>query len=229
MVTRPVEQLTKGTGLIATVSAAASSGRHIALMRPPTIAHSRRSTPILTVSVIGTTKENQSIDLAKTMITGVKSGMVATEESLLATKAVASTTTLNDLRREPMTCTGLKRTSDITSIHTTIHLIKDPRVMNPLVIGSTERKLSPRRGVRGAASALPQIGYAAGRTIPTALAPTARESTNSKQSDLTREAEPHARESKSQATVLIAREVPNTDTGQMSRLRKRIFGMCAGD
>lgn len=181
------------------------------------------------MSIIDTMKVNPSIDLAKTMISGVKSGMVATEESPLATEAVASTNTLNVLKREPVTCGGLKRTSDTTSIHTPIHLIKDPRVMNPLVIASTEKKLSPRRGVRGAASALLQIGCAADRTTPTASAPAATDSTTSKQSDLTREAEPRARRSKSQATVLIAREVLHTGTGQMRRFRGRIFVMCAED
>lgn len=228
MVTRPAEQLTQGTGLIVTVSAAANSGQHTASTRLPPTAHRRKSTLLLTVSVIGTMRVNLYIHIAETMMSGVKSDMVATEESPLATKAVASTTThLNALEREPMTCTGLKHTSDITSIHIPIHLIKDPRAMNPLVIGSTETKLSPRRGVREAVSALLQNGCAAGRSIPRASAPTATDSTISTQSDLIREAEPRTRESKTQATVLIAREVLHTDTGQMKRFRRRIFVTCA--
>lgn len=229
MVTRPVGQLTQGTGLIATVSAAANLGRHTALMRLLPTAHRRKSTRLLTVSVMGTMKVNRSIGLAKTMISGVKSGMVATEESPLANEAVASTSTLNALDRELMALKGLTRTSDITSIHIPIHLMKDPPVMNPLVTGSTEKKSSPRRGVRGAVFALLQIGCAADRTIPRASAPTATDSTTSTQSDLIREAEPRTRESKIQATVLIAREVLRTGTGQMRRFRRRIFVMCAED
>lgn len=227
--TRPVEQLTQDTGLIVTVSAAANSGQHTALMRLPTTAHRRKSTLLLTVSVIGTMKTNQSIELAKTMTPGVKSGIVATEESLLANEAVVSTSTLNALDREPMALKGLKHTRNITGTHTPIHLIKNPRIVSPIVIGSTEKNLSLRSDVREAVSALLQIGCAADRTTPTASAPTATDSTNSRQSDLIREAEPRMRESKPQATVLIALEVLHIGTGQMRRLRRRIFVMCAED
>lgn len=53
--------------------------------------------------------------------------MVVKEESPPADETVASTSTLLIiLDRGPMMFKGLKRTSDITSIHTAIHLIKVP-------------------------------------------------------------------------------------------------------
>jgi len=230
--TQPVEQLTQVTGLIATASAAANFGQHTASMRLPPTTHSRKSTH-LTVNVIGTMRVNRFNDLVMTMIPCMRSGMIAKEESPSARETAASTsTTLNDLSREPMTCGGPKHTSDITGIHTAIHLTKDPRVMTLIVIGSAEPKLSLRRTVRTvreAASALLQTGCAADRTIPTASAPTATDSTNFRRSELTREAELRTRESKSQATVLIARAAFRTGTGRMRKPKRKIFVMCAED
>lgn len=230
--TQPVEQLTQVTGLIATASAAANFGQHTASMRLPPTTHSRKSTH-LTMNVIGTTRVNRFTDLAMTMIPCIRSGMIAKEESPSARETAASTsTTLNDLSREPMTCGGPKHTSDITGIHIAIHLTKDPHVLYLIVIGSTETKLSLRRTVRTvreAASALLQTGCAVDRTIPTASAPTATDLTNSRQDVLIREVKLRARESKSQATVLTARAAFRTGTGRMRTPKRKIFGMCAED
>lgn len=59
--TQLVEQLTQGTGLIATASAAANFGQHTFSMRDPPTAHSGMSTGLLIVSVVSTTKMNQSV------------------------------------------------------------------------------------------------------------------------------------------------------------------------
>lgn len=90
--TQPVGQLTQGTDLIVTVSAAASFGQHTASMRPPT-ARSGKSTGILATSVMGMSKTSQSTETAKMMISGVMNGTVAREESPSANETVASTNT----------------------------------------------------------------------------------------------------------------------------------------
>lgn len=156
VVTQLVEKLTEGTGLFATVSAAANFGQHTASMRVPPTAHSGKSTGLLIVSVMGTTKVSQSIEIAKTTIHGANVSMVVEVES----PAVACTDTPppNVLGREPMTSRGLKRTSDITSIHTAIHLIKAPHAVSLIVVGSTGKKLDLRSAVPRAMSARPQAG-----------------------------------------------------------------------
>lgn len=90
--TQPAGQHTRGTGLIVTVSAAASYGQHIASMRPP-IARRGKSTGILATNVMGMLKMSQPIETAKMMISGVRSGTVAREESPSANGTVASTST----------------------------------------------------------------------------------------------------------------------------------------
>lgn len=59
--TLPVEQLTQGTGLIATASAAANFGQHTVSMRVPPTAHSGMSTGLLIVSIVSTTKMNHLV------------------------------------------------------------------------------------------------------------------------------------------------------------------------
>lgn len=209
--TPPVEQLTRGTGLIATASAAANFGQPTASMRLPATAHRGKSIELLIVSVIGMTKVNQSIEIAKTMIYGAKGGMVVKVESPTVTST--STPRLNVLGREPMNLSGLKRMSDITSIHTVNHLIEVPHAMGLIVVGSTGKMSDLRNVVRGAVFARLQAGYAA----PTASDPTVTDLKSSIQSAVPREVKASARESMSRTTVLIAREALRTGSRPMRK------------
>lgn len=156
VLTQLVEKLTEGTGLTATVSAAANFGQHIASMRALRTSHSGKSTGLLIVSVMGKTKVNQSIEIAKTAVHGTNVSMVIEVES----PAVASTDTLptNVLGRASTTLRGLKRTSDIISIHTAIRLIKVPHAVSRIVVGSIGKKFDLGSAVPGAVSAHLQAG-----------------------------------------------------------------------
>lgn len=209
--TPPVEQLTQGTGLIATASAAANFDQHTALMRLPPTAHRGKNIELLIVSVIGMMKVDQSIEIAKTMIYGVKGGMVVKVESPTVTST--STPRLNVLGRKHMNLRGLKRTSDITSIHTVIHLIKAPHAMSLIVVGSTGKMSDLRNAVRGAVFARLQAGYAA----PTASDPIVTDLKSSTQSAVPREVKASARESMSRTTVPIAREALRTGSRPMRK------------
>lgn len=125
-------------------------------MRVPPTSHNRKSTGLLIVSVMGTTKVDQSIEIGKKTIYGAKIGMAVEVES----PAVASTDTPppNVLGREPMTFRGLKRTSDTTSIHTATHLIKAPHTVSLIVVGSTGKRFDLRSAVPGAVSVRLQAG-----------------------------------------------------------------------
>lgn len=154
--TQLVEKLTEGTGLIATVSAAANFGQHTASVRVPPTSYSGKSTDLLIVSVVGTAKVNQSNEIAKTTIHGAKVSMVIEVES----PAVASTDTLptNVLGRASMTLRELKRTSDIISIHTAIRLIKVPHAVSRIVVGSIGKKFDLGSAVPKGVSAHLQAG-----------------------------------------------------------------------
>lgn len=221
--TQLVEKLTEGTGLIATVSAAANFVQHTASMKVPLTSHNRKSTGPLIVSVMGMTKMNQSIEIGKTAVHGAKIGMVVEVESL--TVASTGTPPLNVLGRESMTFRGLKRMIDITSIHTVIHLIKVPHAVSLIVIGSTGKKFDLRAAVPGAVSARLQAGCGA----PTASAPTAKGLKNFIQSADLREVKPCARESRSRPPAPTARAAPRTGSGPMRKPKGKISVMCAGD
>ncbi|KAG6364100.1 hypothetical protein INS49_005698 [Diaporthe citri] len=151
-------------------------------MRVPRTSHNGKSIGILIVSVMGTTtKVNQPIEIAKTMIHGANVSIVVEVES--PTVASTDTSHPNVLSREPMTFRGLKRTSDIISIHTAIRLIKVPRAVSLIVVGSTGKKFDLLSAVPGAVSARLQAGCAA----PTASAPTATGLKSSIQSVVLRE------------------------------------------
>lgn len=213
---QPVEKLTEGTGRIATVSAAANFGQHRASMRVPPTSHSRKSTGLLSVSVMGTMKKSQSIEIAKTTIHGAMIGMVVEVER--PTVASRDTPPPNVLGREPMTFRGLKRTSDITSIHTNIRLIDVPHAVSLIVVGSTGKKFDPRSAVPGAVSARLQAGFAA----PTASAPTATDLKSSIQSAVLRESRPRT-------TAPIVRAAPRTGSGPRRKSKGKISATCAED
>lgn len=217
---QPVEQLTQGTALIVTVSAAANFAQHTASMRLPPMAHSWKSTDLLIVSAMGTTKENQFIEVAKTMIHGGESGMVVRIESL--TVASTDIPPLNVLGRDLVTLRGLKRTSDITSTHTAIHLIKGPHAASLIVVGSTGKKFDLRSAVTGVVFVHLQAGYVG----QTASAPTATDSKSSIQSVPPREVRTSARENRPRPTAPIARAALRTGSAPM---RRKISGMCAED
>lgn len=224
--TQPVEQLTQGTGLIATASAAANFGQHRVSMRLPLTVHSGMSTGLLIVSVMSTTKVSQFIEIAKTTMYGERSGMVVKEESLSADETIASTRTLLIiLGRGPVTFKGLKRMSDITSIRTAIHLIKVPHAVTLIVVGSTEKKLDLRSAVPGAEFAHLQAGY----VDPTASVPTATDLKSSIQSAIPREVKPRAHESRPRATAPFAQAALRIGSGLMRRSKGKIFAMCAED
>lgn len=218
--TQPVEQLTQGTALIGTVSAAANFGQHTASMRLPPTAHSWKSTHLLIRSTVGTTKENQFIEVAKTTIHGGESDMVVRIESL----TVASTDIphLNVLGRDFVTLRGLKRTSDITSIHTAIRLRTVPHGVSLVVVGSTGKRFDLRSAVTGAVFAHLQAGYVG----QTASAPTATDLKSSIQSVVLREVKTSARENRPRPTAPIARAALRTGSALM---RRKTFAMCAED
>lgn len=197
IVTQLVEQLTQGIDRIVTVSAAANFGHRTVSMRLPPKARNGKSIGLLTVSVMYTTEVNQSIEIVKIMISGLQSDMIVKKESPSTSQTIARTSTLNVIGREPMMFTGLKRTSDITSIHTATRLIRFLRVVD---LGRTGKKFGLRRAVCGAVTALLQAGCAAS----TAAIPTTTDWMSSMQRMLTREAELPTRESKSKATVPTA-------------------------
>jgi hypothetical protein len=118
---------------------------------------------------------------------------------------------------------------DITSIHTTIRLIKLLHGTVLIAIGSTDKKLSLASGVREAVSALLQPGCVVDRSIPTASAPTATDTTTLRRSVHTREVRLRARVSNSRATILIARAARRIGTGRTIIPRRKTFGMCAED
>lgn len=222
--TLPAEQLIRDTGLIVTVSAAASFGQHAASMRQPPTAQSRMCPSLLIVSALSTAAVNRPIAIAKMMTTGVKSGITVEEESPLTNKTVTSTSIHLIVGRETTTLKQLKSSSDITTTRTAIHQIKSRRVADLIVAGSTEKNLSRRRAAREAASALLQTGCAAGPVIPTA---SATGLARFRQGNLIHDPEMRVRESTSQATVLIARLALRTDTGLMRNPKRKISGMCA--
>lgn len=215
---QPVEQLTLGTALIATVSAAANFGQHTVSMRLPPTAHSWKSTHLLIMSTVGTTKENQVIKSAKTTIHGGESGMVVRIES--PTVASTDMPPLNVLGRDFVTLRGLKRTSDITSIHTAIRLRTVPHGVSLIVVGSTGKKFDLRSAVTGAVFAHLQAGYVG----QTASAPTATDLKSSIQSVILREVKTSARENRPRTTALIARAALRTGPEPM---RRKTFAMCA--
>lgn len=224
VMTQPAEQLTRDTDLIVIVSAAANVGQHTASTRHLPTAQSRMNTSLIIVTVVGTVNVDQFIATAKVMITGVRRGMADERESPSTNATVTSTSIPLDDGRDTMTPKRLKRTIDITATLTVIHQIKNRRVADLIVAGSTERKLSLRRAVREVASALPQTGCAGDRNIPTAIG-----LTSSRQGRHTHEAEMCIRESTSQATVLIVPLALRTATGLMRNLKRRISVMCAED
>lgn len=221
--TQPVEQLTQGTGLIGIVSAAASFGQHIVSMRPPPTIHSWKSTALLIMSAVGTTKENQFIEVAKTTTHGGESGMVVRIES--PTVASTDIPLLNVLGQDFVTPRGLKRTSDITSIHTAIPLRKVPHGVSLIVVGGTGMKLDLKSAVPGAVFAHLQAGYVG----QTASAPIATDSKSSIQSVAPREVKPSARENRSRVIAPIARAALRTALGPTRRRKRRTFAMCAED
>lgn len=217
---QPIERLTQGTALIGTVSAAANFGQHTASMRLPPTAHIWKSTDLLIMSAVGTTKENRFIEVAKTTIHGGESGMVARIESL--TVASTDIPPLNVLGRDLVTLRGLKRTSDITSTHTAIHLIKVPHAASLIVVGSTGKNFDLRSAVPGAVFAHLQAGYVG----QTASAPTATDLKSPIQSVVLREVKTSARENRPRPTAPIARAALRTGSAPM---RRKTFAMCAED
>lgn len=220
---QPVEQPTQGTALIATVSAAANFGQHTASMRLPPTVHSWKSTHLLTMSTVGTTKENQFIEVAKTTMRGAESGVVVRVQS--RTAASTDIRLLNVLGRDFVTLRGLKRTSDITSIHTAIRLRRVPHGVSLIVVGGTGMKLDLKSAVPGAVFAHLQAGYVG----QTASAPTATDSKSSIQSVVLREVKTRARENRPRPTAPIARAALRTVLGPTRRRKRRIFAMCAED
>lgn len=215
--TQPVEQLTRGTGLIATVSAAASFGQHIVSMRLPPTIHSWKSTALLIMSAVGSTKENQFIEVAKTTTHGGESGMVVRIES--PTVANTDIPPLNVLGRDFVTLRGLKRTSDITSTHTAIRLRKVPHGVSLIVVGSTGKNFDLKSAVPGAVFAHLQAGY----VDPTVSAPTATDLRSFMQSVALREVKPCAREIRPRPTVPIARAALRTGSAPMKRKTFAIY------
>lgn len=220
MVIQPVEQLTRGTGLIDTASAAANFGQHTASTRLPLTAHSWRSSGLLIMSAVGTTKENQFIEVAKTTTHGGESGMVVRIES--PTVASTDIPLLNVLGRDLVALRGLKRTSDITSIHTAIRLRRVPHGVSLIVVGSTGKNFDLRSAVPGAVFAHLQAGYVG----QTASAPIATDSKSSIRSVAPREVKPCARENRPRPTALIARVALRTGSAPM---RRKTFVMYAED
>lgn len=184
------------------------------------MAHSWRSSGLLIMSAVGTTKENQFIEVAKTMTRGGESGMVVRIES--PTIASTDMPLLNVLGQDFVTLRGPKRTSDITSIHTAIPLRKVPHGVSLIVVGSTGMKLDLRSAVPGAVFAHLQAGYVG----QTASAPTATDSKSSIQSVVLREVKTSARENRPRPTALIARVALRTGSAPM---RRKTFAMCAED
>lgn len=220
MVIQPVEPLTRGTALIVTASAAANFGQHIVSMRLSPTIRSWKSTSILIVSAMGTRKENQSIEVAKTTIYGGESGMVVGTES--PTVASTDIRPQNVLGRDFVTLRGLKRTSDITSIHTAILLTKVPHAASLIVVGSTGKKIDLKSAVPGAVFAHLQAGYG----DQTASAPTATDSMSSMQRVALREVKPGTREDRPSPTGSIDRATLRTGSVLM---RGKTFAMCAED
>lgn len=152
--------------------------------------------------------------------------MVVKAESPPADETVASTSVLLIiLDRGPMMIKGLKRTSDITSIHTAIHLIKVPQAVSLIVVGGRWKKFDLRSGAPGVVFARLQAGY----VDPTASVPTATDLKSSIQSAVLREAKTGARESRPKATAPIARAALRTGSWPTRKLKGKIFAMCAED
>lgn len=169
---------------------------------------------------MGTTKEDQFIGVAKTAIHGGENGMVVRVES--PTFASTDIIPLNVLSRDFVTLRGLKRTSDITSIHTTIHLRKAPHGVSLIVVESTGMKFDLWSAVPGAVFAHLQAGYVG----QTASAPTATDSKSSIQSVVLHEVKTSARENRPRPTALIARAALRAGSALM---RRKTFAMCAED
>ncbi|KAG8165635.1 hypothetical protein KVR01_004187 [Diaporthe batatas] len=190
-------------------------------MRLPATAQSGADPNLLIVSVMNMAGVSQFIAITGMKAPGGTSGMTAEEESPSINEIVTSTGLPLDVGREPMMLKVLRATSDTTNTRVATRRIKNRRVVDLIVVASTETNLNLGNAVREAATALLQTRCTADQIIPATSAATGL--TSSTQGMPTHEAETRARESTLQATVLVARPALRTGTGPTTKQKRRTF------